>query len=343
MTRRTLAAAAVAVVAVTAAPGAPAGAVEAVPAVPAAVFPRNEPDLAIRAVTVRPAEPVVGPTGSVRLVVDVAARGADRVDVTLEPGRPESDEGEEPDGPSGPGQDGWGDDEPGQAGGQESGSASPLQPGAGPADGAPGGPEDEGTGDGADDPGGLGPVMTTPVPRLLGVPLAGRRSPSGWAARAVRVPVRAGAAGSGGWETWRFLPQRRLSRRYPSGAWTVTATARNGRGGELAEKTVFYLRRATEIDGARVVRDGRAGVRVSGTLLRVDPLGRVDYRPFPGQRVRLWFRPSGAGEWQPAGSAVTRRDGWFSARARGRVAGVWRAEYPGTTRYARSTSQEKRL
>ncbi|MEV1205342.1 hypothetical protein, partial [Microbispora rosea] len=56
-------------------------------------------DLAIRSVVVRPSDPVVGPSGSVRLVVDVVARGADRVSVVLEPGRApaEDDEpGEEP-------------------------------------------------------------------------------------------------------------------------------------------------------------------------------------------------------------------------------------------------------
>ncbi|TMR89178.1 hypothetical protein EJK15_62090, partial [Nonomuraea basaltis] len=48
-------------------------------------------ELAIRAITVRPAEPVVGAHDSVRLVIDVVARGTrgkDGVAVTVEPGAP---------------------------------------------------------------------------------------------------------------------------------------------------------------------------------------------------------------------------------------------------------------
>ncbi|MEV4017912.1 hypothetical protein AB0J35_46210, partial [Nonomuraea angiospora] len=56
-----------------------------VPAPPAAIEP------AIRAITVRPAEPVVGANDSVRLVVDVVAKGArgkDGITVKIEPGAP---------------------------------------------------------------------------------------------------------------------------------------------------------------------------------------------------------------------------------------------------------------
>ncbi|MFG6198999.1 hypothetical protein, partial [Nonomuraea sp. JJY05] len=56
-----------------------------VPAPPVATEP------AIRAITVRPAEPIVGANDSVRLVVDVVAKGArgkDGITVKVEPGAP---------------------------------------------------------------------------------------------------------------------------------------------------------------------------------------------------------------------------------------------------------------
>ncbi|WP_204285602.1 hypothetical protein [Microbispora amethystogenes] len=116
----------------------------------------------------------------------------------------------------------------------------------------------------------------------------------------------------------------------------------DARGGTAVARAVFHLRRATEIEGLKVAR-GRGGdeTRVTGTLLRVDPGGRVDYRPFPGQRVRISFRPSGSSEWRPVGEAVTRRDGWFSARTREDGQGAWRAEYAGSPRYAADVSSER--
>jgi hypothetical protein len=157
-------------------------------------------------------------------------------------------------------------------------------------------------------------------------------------AMATSVPG-AGPIGSG-WETWLFLPQKPLSRWYPSGQWTVTATARNAAGAVVTSRTTFFLRRQTTIEGVNVVRNDNQ-VRITGTLLRVDPLGRVDYRPFAGQSVALCFRPAGSGTWRTMGTAVTDKDGWFSRRLRGMGEGVWRAEYAGTAHYARDTSVDK--
>ncbi|MEU6428028.1 hypothetical protein ABZ860_19230 [Microbispora sp. NPDC046973] len=266
-------------------------------------------DLAIRSVEVRPSDPVVGPSGSVRLVVDVVARGADRVSVVLEPGRAPS-EGDEP----------GGEPEPDATPSPPSGDAVPV-PSVSPDPVVP--------------PGAAVPAAV-PLPGLGG--LASAAMPGVVGASRDGGPARRIASGE--WETWRFLPDKPLSRWYPSGPWTVTATAVNARGERAVARVGFNLRRATEIEGLKVVRDGE-GVRVTGTLMRVDPVGKVDYRPFPGQRVRICFRPAGSSRWKTVGEAVTRRDGWFTARVRADGEGAWRAEYAGTSRYAADASPQR--
>ncbi|GGO23495.1 hypothetical protein GCM10010116_47370 [Microbispora rosea subsp. aerata] len=269
-------------------------------------------DLAIRSVEVRPSDPVVGPSGSVRVVVDVVARGADRVSVVLEPGRA----------PSGGGEPG-GEPEP---------DVTPSPPSASPDPVSPEPAFPEGSAVPVTVPAvvplpGLGGLASAAVPGVVGASRTGGR------------PAR--RASSGEWETWRFLPDKRLSRWYPHGPWTVTATAVNARGERVVAHAGFNLRRATEIEGLKVVRDGDT-VRVTGTLLRVDPVGKVDYRPFAGQRIEIRFRPAGSSRWKTVGEAVTRRDGWFSVRVRADGEGTWRAEYAGTSRYAADASPQRR-
>ncbi|MEU8059297.1 hypothetical protein [Microbispora bryophytorum] len=278
-------------------------------------------DLAVRSVEVRPSDPVVGPSGSVRLVVDVVARGADRVNVVLEPGRAPSG-GDEPGGEPGK------EPEPAVTPSPPSGDAVPVPvpvpvPSASPDPVVPPGAALPAT---VPLPG-LGGLASAAMPRVMGASRDGR-------------PVR--RISSGEWETWRFLPDKPLSRWYPSGPWTVTATAVNAQGEQAVARVEFNLRRATEIEGLKVVRDGD-DVRVTGTLLRVDPVGKVDYRPFAGQRVRIRFRPAGSSHWKTVGEAVTRRDGWFSARVRADGEGAWRAEYPGTSRYAADASPRREV
>ncbi|MEU6411108.1 hypothetical protein [Microbispora sp. NPDC046933] len=280
-------------------------------------------DLAIRSVEVRPSDPVVGPSGSVRLVVDVVARGADRVSVVLEPGRAPSG-GDEP-GEEGPGKE----PEPGATPSPPSGDAVPV-PSASP---------DPTVSPGSAVPPAIPPAVpaAVPLPGLGGLASAAMPGVVG-ASPVNRRPAR--RTSSGEWETWRFLPDKPLSRWYPSGPWTVTATAVNARGERAVARVGFNLRRATEIEGLKVARDGDA-VRVTGTLLRVDPVGKVDYRPFPGQRVRICFRPAGSSRWKTVGETVTRRDGWFTARVRADGEGTWRAEYAGTSRYAADASPQR--
>ncbi|WP_328710352.1 hypothetical protein [Microbispora hainanensis] len=274
-------------------------------------------DLAIRSIVVRPSDPVVGPSGSVRLVVDVVARGADRVSVVLEPGRAPADgdePGEEPEPdvtPSPPS---------GDAVPVPSASPDPMVPPGGAVPGA----VPVGVPAGVPLPG-LGGLASAVVPRMTGASRDGR-------------PVR--RMSSGEWETWRFLPDKALSRWYPHGPWTVTATAVNARGERAVAHAGFNLRRETQIEGLKVAREGNS-VRVTGTLLRVGPGGKVDYRPFAGQRVTIRFRPEGSSRWKTVGEAVTREDGWFNAKVRADGEGSWRAEYAGTPRYAAETSAQR--
>lgn len=236
----------------------------------------------IRSITVRPGEPVVRASGSVRLLIDVVARGAygtGGVTVSVEPGPP---------------------------------SAGAVAVGA--------------------------PIAIPSVGRIGSgrAPARSSRRAFGWASE--RSSGRAS-----GWETWRFHPETALSRWYPSGRWTVTATARNGLGATTIGYTSFYLRRATELEGVNVNPVDK-GAEVTGTLLRVDPLGRVAYRPFAGQSVTIQVRPAeaeGSAEWRTLGTAVTGEDGWFTRHVRGKAGRVWRVNYAGSNHYAPDISAEK--
>ncbi|WP_066936999.1 hypothetical protein [Microtetraspora fusca] len=237
-------------------------------------------ELAIRSVTVQPGDPVVGPSGSVKLVVDVVARGArgDRgVTVKVEPGPPTA-----------------------ASTGQSTGAA-PAGPGASPV-------------------------------RPLIDGSAGSVSVSG--TRSTQNGQDIGR--SSGWEKWRFQPEVGLSRWYPSGQWTVVATAKDANGATVNSYTTFYLRRETRFEGIDVKRDGD-GTRVTGTLMRVDPKGQVDYRPFAGREVAIRFREEGAADWKDMGTAVTNKDGWFESRAPVKTAGTWQVDFGGTGHYASNT------
>jgi hypothetical protein len=295
-------------------------------------------DLAIRSITVKPAHPVVGPSGSVKVVIEVVARGATAVSVVLEPGRI---------GPM-------------NSGGPKAPAAPEVRPPAAPVTPATGGipapaqppvqapaqlpalvpsqiPMQAPAQLPAQHPAAAqGAAWGTPAPRPAG-PVPASTQP---ALRAVPMSTPSALRSRSEWETWLFLPEKPLSRWYPSGQWTVTATARDAAGGVVTSRSVFFLKRETTLEGVNVVRhDG--DVRITGTLLRVDPLGQVDYRPFAGQSVALRFRPAGSRTWRTMGTAVTNKDGWFTGRLNAQGDGLWRAEYAGTGHYAGDISADK--
>ncbi|WP_329079177.1 MULTISPECIES: hypothetical protein [unclassified Streptosporangium] len=251
--------------------GAPAAAVE---------------DLTIRSVTLRPATPVVGPADSVRMVIEVVARGVvgpEGVRIKVEPGAPPA-------------------------------SANTSFPVTAPRPGASARPGP-----------GRGPALAPgPVP---GPVVSARLAPG--AAGANHQVSRPGE----GWETWRFAPEKSLSRWYPAGPWTVSVTAKGADGAEVTGYTGFLLKRLTRFGGVEAVREG-SGVRVTGVLNRVDPQGALDYAPFPGQPVEIMHRPGERAGWTKVAGATTDSRGRFARTVGDRTGGEWRLRFQGTNHYA---------
>ncbi|MEU8270110.1 hypothetical protein AB0B89_23500 [Sphaerisporangium sp. NPDC049002] len=159
--------------------------------------------------------------------------------------------------------------------------------------------------------------------------------PSPLAPRDAEGPVPVAGQGGQGWEMWRFNPPVGLTRWYPSGRWRAIATARNARGARVTASASFLFKKATTLSGIQVgrVRKRARAVRLSGTLMRVDPTGRFDYWSFPRQRVTLQLRTHGKGPWKTVAKARTNGDGHFTRRVK-RAHGTWRVFYPGTRHYA---------
>ncbi|WP_156056098.1 hypothetical protein [Streptosporangium roseum] len=266
----------------------PAGAAAALPA--RAEPPAAVKDLAIRSITLDPEAPVVGPSDTVRLVIEVVARGVSGpqgMTVQVEPG-------------------------------------APPESGTGPLPGAGAG------------------VQTVSEPAQIPVPPAlTYLTPAGPAGQAPAASGRAGrrhatgpaARAAGEWETWRFRPEKRLSRWYPAGRWTVAVTARGTDGGTVTEYAGFWLRREAKFSAVQAVRKA-TGVEIRGVLNRVDPQGYLDYAPFPGQTVEILHRTTEQEEWTETAEATTDLQGHFLQTVTGRRGGEWRARFAGTAHYA---------
>lgn len=139
----------------------------------------------------------------------------------------------------------------------------------------------------------------------------------------------------GAWETWRFLPSQGLNRFYPAGVWTITATARAEDGTSTTAYAAFNLRRDTKLSSVRVTPSrGTKGVRVSGSLHRVDPNGVSDFAPYAKQRLQIFYRRTKDAEWQSIGTATTGETGQFERQLPGREHGLWRVRFAGTEAYA---------
>ncbi|MFI7636362.1 hypothetical protein [Nonomuraea sp. NPDC049400] len=259
-----------------------------------------ETELAIRAITVRPEEPVVGAYDSIRLVIDVVAMGAkgkDGVTVKVEPGAP---------------------------------------PGPVLADKLP------------DEPPAPSPAPTpSATPSAVLAPEANDQ-PVGAVRLAPSLALHATgalqAAPAGGWETWRFLPDKRLNRYYPTGTWTITATAKGAHGATVTEYASFQLRRATKLTSVMAEKAGRSeGVRLSGSLRRVDPRGYTGYGPFAKQPLEILWRPDESSGWEKAGQTTTDASGAFETTVTDRTDGLWRVRYLGTGHYASDLSKSQQI
>ncbi|WP_188193983.1 hypothetical protein [Nonomuraea sp. SYSU D8015] len=144
------------------------------------------------------------------------------------------------------------------------------------------------------------------------------------------------------WQTWRFLPDKRLSRYYPTGTWTVTATATGKGGATVTEYAAFQLKREARLSSVRV-EQARGAVRLRGSLTRVDPRGLTDYGPFGRQRLEILWRPDTASSWEQVGETTTDAAGAFVTTIPGRTAGHWRVRYTGTEHYAPDASKSQQI
>ncbi|MEU8361619.1 hypothetical protein AB0C27_36940 [Nonomuraea sp. NPDC048882] len=147
-----------------------------------------------------------------------------------------------------------------------------------------------------------------------------------------------------GWQTWRFLPDKRLNRYYPAGTWTITATAKGKDGTTVTEYATFELRRQAKLSSVRVEKSARPnGVRLRGSLTRVDPRGLTDFGPFAKQRLELLWRPDANSPWETVGETTTDAAGAFAGTIEGRTAGEWRVRYPGTGHYSADLSKIRQI
>ncbi|TMR16440.1 hypothetical protein ETD86_25260 [Nonomuraea turkmeniaca] len=145
-----------------------------------------------------------------------------------------------------------------------------------------------------------------------------------------------------GWETWRFLPDKRLSRFYPTGIWTISATARAANGATVTEYASFQFRRETRLAEVRADQ-ARGVVRVRGSLTRVDPRGVTDYGPFGKQRLEILWRGNAEGAWERVGETTTDAAGVFVSTISDRTGGQWRVRYAGTGHYAPDVSKSQEI
>ncbi|SPL87508.1 unnamed protein product [[Actinomadura] parvosata subsp. kistnae] len=146
------------------------------------------------------------------------------------------------------------------------------------------------------------------------------------------------------WQTWRFLPDKKLNRFYPAGTWTVTATAKGANGTTVTQYASFELKRESRLTAVRAEKSARAGgVRLRGSLTRVDPRGLTDYGPFAKQRLEVLWRPDESSAWQAVGEATTDAAGAFVGTVQGRTDGFWRVRFPGTGHYAADLSKARQI
>ncbi|MFG3438631.1 hypothetical protein ACGF0J_15410 [Nonomuraea sp. NPDC047897] len=345
------------------------------------------PGLAIREILVRPAEPVVGPENSVRMVIDVIAKGVhgkDGVTVKVEPGAPPQladDSGAAPPTPQPavstlpaevrPGDPALARPEPAASMPVQHVPSQPRAvtlPATGPAPfphaavkaaaGRPGKAARPGRAGGAGKATTAGGPFGRPTgrkPSNMDWPLSrwparpgqaghagrgpvrqGEMGPAAWPDRAARLAAEPVRGRTEGWETWRFLPDKALNRFYPSGTWTITATARDAAGASVTRTTTFQLRRETRLTSVRFGEaQGPAQVRLSGVLNRVGSRGHAGYAAFAEQPVEILWRAGASGSWQKVAAASTGERGAFTRTVRGRPGGgQWRVRFAGTEDYA---------
>ncbi|MFI6390459.1 hypothetical protein [Nonomuraea sp. NPDC050540] len=317
---------------------------------------------AIREITIRPADPVVGPSGSVRLVIEVVAQGVDGregVTVKVDPGAP-------PDGVPAPPVDPVDpppvtppplDPSPPLPAPTVVPSVAPSAlPSAVPSVAPSAVPSALPSVAPSALPSALpsvlpsaapsalpsvAPSQVPPVPAPL-PPAPGLAVP--WQAPQWQEdkaePMRRGD----GWQTWRFLPEKGLTRYYPSGTWTIVATATSPDGRSVTAYKTFKLRKETRLTSVQATKvAGTKAVRLRGVLTRVDPMGFTDYAPFGNQRMEILHRRDEKSPWKQEAVATTSELGKFGKTVLGPAKGQWRARFPGTGHYAAELSSVEHI
>ncbi|MFI9556657.1 hypothetical protein [Nonomuraea endophytica] len=317
---------------------------------------------AIREITIRPADPVVGPTGSVRLIIEVVAQGVDGregVTVKVDPGAP-------PEGAPAPPVDPV-DPPPLPTPPLPTPTAVPSAvpsvapsavpsalPSVAPSALPPVAPSAVPSALPSVAPSVLPSVAPSQVPPLPAplppAPLAPAPLPPApglavpgqapqWHEEKVQ-PMRRGD----GWQTWRFLPEKGLTRYYPSGTWTIAATATSPDGRSVTAYKTFKLRKETRLTSVQATKvPGTKAVRLRGVLTRVDPMGFTDYSPFGNQRMEILHRRDDKAPWKQEAVATTTELGKFGKTVLSSAKGQWRARFPGTGHYAAELSSVEQI
>ncbi|MDD9377093.1 hypothetical protein M8Z33_10500 [Streptomyces sp. ZAF1911] len=117
------------------------------------------------------------------------------------------------------------------------------------------------------------------------------------------------------------------SSQYPSDGWRVYTPGTSNIGPSTGTQVLRQTRAATQItderSGSSYVTKGEQ-LSVSAVLKTSTPGGFV---PYPGQKVRYYFRPSPDSAWKEMGTSVSGADGAVSKKFTAQTSGYWRIRF----------------
>ncbi|WP_407838621.1 hypothetical protein ACE1OC_23245 [Streptomyces sp. DSM 116496] len=114
---------------------------------------------------------------------------------------------------------------------------------------------------------------------------------------------------------------------YPSDGWRVYTPGTSNIGPSTGTQVLRQNRAETRITGAQSGPTHNGEVQqvfVSGVLRTSTPGGFV---PYPGQKVRYYFRPEGSTVWAEMGTSVSGADGAVSRTFTAQTSGYWRIRF----------------
>ncbi|MFE4262452.1 hypothetical protein [Streptomyces sp. NPDC056883] len=117
------------------------------------------------------------------------------------------------------------------------------------------------------------------------------------------------------------------SSQYPSDGWRVYTPGTSNIGPSTGTQVLRQTRAETQITdehaGPDYVDKGKQ-LSVSGVLKTSTPDGFV---PYPGQKVRYYFRPNGSTTWKEMGTSVSGANGAVSKKFTAQTSGYWRIRF----------------